>query len=269
MNNPTSEQTNPPAQERQDESLDIKEKIREFIEDLPYEERKLVKACKWQNGDKKWEKGFEEYIEKEVRRSGKFGVTMLKDYVKDLRRHYENTSESQDPETKKLAKGQLKIAEKILGIFTSETEEGESSSKKKNQEKMKGLYSWENIKFTLRNIRRQIFELVGTKDPWWDYSQQNKGIEQLHMEALGMKFESPKSKSAATSESSTSAKPESPHSQKTFSSGSPVETPHMAPANDHELPLAAPQHTAKSANMPPAPKRSSGTDTLPPEAKAA
>lgn len=267
MNNPTSEQTNPPAQERQDESPDMKEKIRELIEDLPYEERKLVKACKWQNGDKKWEKGFEEYVEKEVRRSGKFGVTMLKDYVKDLRRHYENTSESQDPETKKLAKGQLKIAEKILGIFTSETESGESSSKKKNQEKMKGLYSWENIKFTLRNIRRQIFELVGTKDPWWDYSQQHKGIEQLQMEALGMKFDTPKSKSAATPESST--KPESSVPQKTASSGRHVEAPHRAPANDHELQSPVPQHPGKPANMPPAPKRSPGPDIAPPEAKAA
>ena len=49
--------------------------------------------------------------------------------------------------------------------------------------KLKSLYGWENIKFTLRNIRRQVFELVGVQDPFWDYKQQEAGMRQIENRA--------------------------------------------------------------------------------------
>lgn len=168
--------------ERTEEKINLKQKLQLFIEDLPYEQRKILKETKWENGDKKWEDGFLEFVERRVARAGKFGVTMFKDYIKALKREYENTSASQDREHKNLLKGQMTVAEKMFGLYSSEKPEETAADKK---ERMKGIYSKENILFTLRNIRRQIFELVGMKDPWWDYSKQQQGMAQLESRGFG------------------------------------------------------------------------------------
>jgi hypothetical protein len=181
--NPNSQNLQPddPIEERKpeqaEEKMDLKQKLKEFIEDLPYDQRKILKETKWENGDKKWEDGFLEFVEKRVGRAGKFGITMFKDYIKGLRRAYENTSASQEPEEKKLLRGQLAVAEKMFGLYNSERPEETAKDKK---EKIKGIYSKENILFTLRNIRRQIFALFGVKDPWWNYNRQQRGMAQLN-----------------------------------------------------------------------------------------
>jgi len=177
----------PQKVEQKEEPVDLAKQLKKFMNDLPYDQRKLLKETKWQKTGKDWEDGFLEFIEKDVTRAGKFGVTMFKDFVMHLRREYEDTSESKDPGHKKLLKGQITVAEKMLGIYTKEKPE----EKKKNKEKMKGFYSWENIKFTLRNIRRQIFALVGVKDPWWDSSQQELGMKQLENQATGKSYRTP------------------------------------------------------------------------------
>lgn len=168
--------------EHAEEKVDLKQKLREFIEELPYEQKKILKETKWENGDKKWEDGFLEFVEKRVGRAGKFGITMFKDYIKGLKRAYENTSASQEPEEKKLLKGQLTVAERIFGLSSGENAEETAKDKK---EKIKGIYSKENILFTLRNIRRQIFELFGVKDPWWNYNRQQQGMSQLESKGFG------------------------------------------------------------------------------------
>jgi type II secretory ATPase GspE/PulE/Tfp pilus assembly ATPase PilB-like protein len=76
------------------------------------------------------------------------------------------------------------VVKKIFGFFTAEKESKASKEKNANEE-LKNIYGWENIKFTMRNIRRQIFELIGMKDPWWDYSQEQKGMDKLEQQALG------------------------------------------------------------------------------------
>ena len=176
-------------QEPEKLKVDYKEELRKVIDDLEYDLKKTIKEMKWENTDKKWEDGFLEFIKRDVMKSGKFGVTKFKDYVKDLKRGYEDTSESKDPEGKKAYKAQFKVAEKMLGIYTNEKTEKEKEMGKAN-EKLKGIWSWENIKFTLRNIRRQVFELVGVKDPFFDYAQMNKGMAEMEKKA-GVQAASP------------------------------------------------------------------------------
>lgn len=171
--------------------VDYKAELRKVIDDLEYELKKTIKEMKWENTDKKWEDGFLEYIERDVMKSGKFGVTKFKDYVKDLKRGYEDTSESKDPEGKKSYKAQFKVAEKMLGIYTNEKNEKDKALGKEN-EKLKGIWSWENIKFTLRNIRRQVFELVGVKDPFFDYAQMSKGMSEIEKKAGAQSATQPK-----------------------------------------------------------------------------
>lgn len=179
---PVPEELTKAEKEPEKVKVDYKAELRKVIDDLEYELKKTIKEMKWENTDKKWEDGFLEFIERDVMKSGKFGVTKFKDYVKDLKREYEDTSESKDPEGKKAYKAQFKVAEKMLGIYTNDKAEKDKAAGKAN-EKLKGIWSWENIKFTLGNIRRQIFELVGVKDPFFDYTQLNKGMAEIEKKA--------------------------------------------------------------------------------------
>lgn len=181
--------------EQSRQSVDLKSKLREFIGELSYGERKLFEEAVWQDPDnewketdQKWEVGFLEYMRKKVLKSDGFSKSVFEDYIRKLEKHHEKISYTQEPENKKFFKAQVEIAKKIMGLYVSE--DGETQKKKNENERMKSIYSWENIKFTVRNIRRQIIELFGTKDPWWNYTQEQKGMSQLEKQAVGQSSES-------------------------------------------------------------------------------
>ncbi len=172
-----------PEKQEAEQKIDLKAKIKEFMKQLPSDQRHALEECKWEDTHEKWEEGLLEFLEKDVERSGKVRLWVLRDYLKGLENSYNNTSQSKDPEHKKLLKAQLAVVKKIFGLFTNE-KESKTSKEKNANENVKNLYSWENIKLIMRKARRQIFELAGVKDPWWDYSQDQKGMQTLEQQAV-------------------------------------------------------------------------------------
>lgn len=204
MNTASNQEEN----QEQAKEVDLKEKLHEFIGLLPYDERKIIKECKWRDTDKKWDEGFLEFIEKDVQRKGKSGPELFKDFVKDLRREYENTSSSEDPENKKLYKAQYNIAQKMLGLYTSE-KEPEAVKKKNALEKGKSIYGMENIRFTIAHIRKQILGLLGVNDPWWteEHEQKRQALLGITPEKKVSKPEAANDNGATPTKSETTATP--------------------------------------------------------------
>ncbi len=165
-----------PQHEHSESTIDLQEELEEVLGKLSYGERSALEHSTWEDSRKKWKDGFLDFLKRNELRGKNAAVSLLKAYVKNVKKSYEETSYSEDPETKKLYKTQLAIAEKMLGLYSPETKKNKELSHK---EKVKSIYSKENVLFTLRNIRRQIFELVGLKDPWFDYSQLQQGTSEL------------------------------------------------------------------------------------------
>jgi hypothetical protein len=203
MNSSNTTTGNPEERvEQTSEKIDLKSKLRAFIRERTYEERTFFEEARWQDPDKswvetdkKWEVGFLQYMSQRVQKSGEFDASVFQEYLKKLQRKYDHVSSSEEPEEKKFLKAQLEIAKKVLGLYTPE--QGSESQKKNQKERIKGVYSWGNIKFTLSNIRRQIFELfLGKgKDPFFDYSQLDKGMTQIE-KSVGMNSSTPAQKNS-------------------------------------------------------------------------
>jgi hypothetical protein len=176
-----------PAPEKPKEKIDLRKKIGEFVEDLPFEQRNELKKYdrKWENTDKQWMDGFAWYLNEKINRSGKYGITLLKNYIKDLKRGYEDISysDSERRDERSGLLGEHAVMTKILGLYTTENKEEEAKKGMNEMDKLKSVWNWENIKFTMANIRRQLFEIVGVTDPWFDYSQLEKGMEQTEKQA--------------------------------------------------------------------------------------
>ena len=192
---PTSSEAPAPAQvseparvpEKPKEKIDLREKIKEFVEDLPFEQKRELKKHdrKWENTDKQWMDGFARYLEEKINRGGKYGITLLKNYIRDLKRGYEDISysDSERRNERNGLRGEHAVMEKILGLYTAENKEAEAKKDQNELDKLKSIWGWENIKFTMANIRRQLFEIVGVTDPWFDYSQLEKGMKQTEKQA--------------------------------------------------------------------------------------
>jgi len=174
--------------------IDIQEKVEEFMSGLSYSDKKLLEDCKWEDTNKDWIDGFVKYAKEKLQGGGSFGLAAFKSYAKSLKKHYEETSYSSESEQKKLYKLQLGVAEKILGLHTGENSAEEK--KKKSKEEMKSMWGWEHIKFTIANIRRQIFGIMGLRDPWWSQEHEQKRIEIFEQPTAQQKTPTAKAASA-------------------------------------------------------------------------
>lgn len=181
---------NPEITQEKEEKIDLEVKVKEFLAKLPYEEKMLLQDCKWEDTDEKWEKGFLNFLKREVQRRGKYGATIFSDYLKSLKRTYDNTSISKDPKNKKLFKGQLRIAEQMQALMFGEKKEKASKKDVGANEELKSLWGKENIKNTILRligyipvVRDVVFRVLG-EDPFWNKAQQERGMEELKTKAL-------------------------------------------------------------------------------------
>jgi hypothetical protein len=243
----------PPGKENEEKAEAIKpidqlKKIyHQAFDRLNAVDQQTLKYAHWKDTSYRWETGFFRYLELHDTKVLMDHWGLKKMIQEELKKQFEDTK---DEGLKNILNT---LRQKMDKIYWDNPSVEKPSAKKERKEGESGIYSWENIKFTLRNIRRQIFELVGAKDPWWDYSKQQRGMAELSKEMPsqegGKENESPAERTGERS-----PKPEEP----VATGGS------EAPAKPEPL-TSEPQIPSQSMEKPPVPsergRSASGTET--------
>lgn len=169
-----------------------------MVEKLTTSEKDHLKHMRWpMNTSYMWKEGFFRHLaEKKLNVLNTLGVKQLLVELKTDLPKWIPSDKKNGPQGKHLEEFHKKLAEKMLDVYwkypevmrpkggSSEVRESyEGKGASGSMEQIRDGLSWQKIKNIVSNLRRQVFELVGLRDPWFDYKRLQKGQTEIAAKA--------------------------------------------------------------------------------------